>query len=235
MADKTQAGNRESNNSYKGSISSHQSNHGGFPSNHFGGKSGPSLESPFNGVLVDPSTDSRVEMNLEAKDLYSQSKFKRNLTLISEEIVKKKNIQISQFSYLDIIQHMGIKSSATEHKFTELDVIQIQANPNQDNMSDQGDDAEEKSEASLEDLHIPDGQQTSTNKKTKVLFASLSPSGMQLAIACEDNTVALMTVMTSSSEHQQSKFLFWPKYKKLSRNSGNAKIVHLSWSLVEQV
>lgn len=155
--------------------------------------------------------------------------------MIPEEIVKKKNIQTSQFSYLDIIQHIGIKSSATEHKFTELDVVQIQANANQDNMSDQGDDAEEKSEASLEDLHVADGQQTLANKKTKVLFASLSPSGMQLAIACEDNTVALMTVMTSSSEHKQSKFLFWPKYKKLSRNSGNAKIVHLSWSLVEEV
>lgn len=149
--------------------------------------------------------------------------------------MKKKNIQTSQFSYLDIIQHIGIKSSTTEHKLTDTDLVQIQPNANQDNMSDQGDDAEEKSEASLEDLNIGDGQQTATKKKTKILFASLSPSGMQLAIACEDNTVALMTVMTASSEHRHSKFLFWPKYKKLSRNSGNAKIVHLCWSLVELV
>lgn len=77
LAEKTQSGNKESNTSNKESNSSHHSNNGGFTSNHFGGKSGPSLETPFNGVIIDPSTDSRVEMNLEAKDLYSQSKFKR--------------------------------------------------------------------------------------------------------------------------------------------------------------
>lgn len=117
----------------------------------------------------------------------------------------------------------------------EADPVQNYQYQNQDQFSDHGDDAEEKSEASIEDLPLDGGQGASTNKKTKVLFASLAPSGMQLAIACEDNTVALLTVMTPSTEHRQSKFLFWPKYKKLSRSSGNAKIVHLCWSLVGTV
>jgi hypothetical protein len=147
--------------------------------------------------------------------------------------MKKKNIQSSQFSYMDVIQHMGIKSSSTEHHLPELMPVQIQANMNHDNNSDQGDDAEEKSEASIEDQNVGDNPHNSSKKKTKILFASLAPSGMQLAIACEDNTVALMTVMTSSSVHTKSKFLFWPKYKKLSRYSSNQKIVHLCWSLVE--
>jgi hypothetical protein len=77
-------GNRDSHHSNKVSLSSHFSNDGLPHGSLSHPKSGLQGEQPTMGVFVDPSTDARVELNIEAKDLFTQSKYKQSRLQVSE-------------------------------------------------------------------------------------------------------------------------------------------------------
>lgn len=78
LIDRGNQGYKDSIQSNKGSSSSHQSNVAGSLANKIIPKSAMVAENLYSGVHIDPSTDSRVELNIEAKDLHSQNKFKRS-------------------------------------------------------------------------------------------------------------------------------------------------------------
>lgn len=111
-------------------------------------------------------------------------------------------------------------------------------NPNQylqkqgDHNSEEGEDAEENSEPSVEEQPEVIGQTPSPQQKKKILFASISPDGWQLAIACKDNKLAVFSLINPTGEYKKSKYLLSSRYKTLARYTENYKIVNMCWSLV---
>lgn len=138
----------------------------------------------------------------------------------------------SLFKRLSIVQHMAIRMPEDEDKLVDPNQVNFYQNRgNEQNLEDGGEN-EEDSEPSIEEQPIGDGQLQQPQKKKKILFTSISPDGMQLAMACKDNTVAIFTVVSPESEYGKLPYLFSPKYKTLSRYTENPKIVQLCWSLV---
>ena len=152
-----------------------------------------------------------------------------------QEKVFKKNIEKSQFSDLLLtVQHIAIRQTEQGGDLFPSHVIEEQ-NPvdkEPDNLHQEAeeDGAEEKSDNSADEVPGPSQSGLPVNqKKAKVLLAVLSPDGLNLAIACPDNQVAVFSLIANP---QTSRYLFDPTYRLLSRQSDNTKIVSLCWSLV---
>jgi hypothetical protein len=143
-----------------------------------------------------------------------------------------KNMPQGLFKRLSIVQHMAIRMPEEDEKLFDPDQINFYQNRQAENNIDDGEDNEEVSEPSIDEQNIADGQQNDAKNKKKILFASMSPDGMQLAVACKDNSVAIFTIISPTGDYKKHPYLFSPKYKTLARYTDNAKIVQLCWSLV---
>jgi WD40 repeat protein len=138
---------------------------------------------------------------------------------------------MSSFSCLINVQHIGIRIHDPEGLYEQHLVEEPESN-NKEEGSHHSEDSEQKSDNSgeNEEVNVP-GIVHKKKKPVKILIAKLSPNGMQLAIACPDETVAVFTLLQN---HPTSRFLFDPNYHRLSKISQTQppQIVNLCWSHV---